>query len=50
VFFFGSSHPSGINAAFADGSVHHIKFDVDILIFNAIGSRNGAEQVDVSQM
>ena len=50
VFFFGSAHPSGINAAFADGSVHHIKFDVDILIFNALGTRNGAETVDVSQM
>jgi prepilin-type N-terminal cleavage/methylation domain-containing protein/prepilin-type processing-associated H-X9-DG protein len=43
VYFFGSSHPSGINAVYADGSVHHILFDVEILIFNALGTRNGGE-------
>jgi prepilin-type processing-associated H-X9-DG protein len=46
VFFFGSSHPGGINAVFADGSVHSITFDVDILVFNALGTRNGDEVVD----
>jgi prepilin-type N-terminal cleavage/methylation domain-containing protein len=50
VFFFGSAHPSGINAAFGDASVHFITFDVDVLIFNALGSRNGAEMVDLSQL
>jgi prepilin-type processing-associated H-X9-DG protein len=50
VYFFGSSHPSGINSAFADGSVHHITFDVDILLFNALGTRNGEEVVDTSQL
>ena len=46
VFFFGSSHPGGINAVFADGSVHSMSFDVDVLVFNALGTRNGEESVD----
>jgi prepilin-type processing-associated H-X9-DG protein len=50
VFFFGSSHSSGINAVFADGSVHPIAFDVDVFVFNALGSRNGAETFDMSQL
>ena len=50
VLFFGSSHPGGINAVFADGSVHGITFDVDILVFNALGTRNGEETVDLSQL
>ena len=50
VYFFGSSHPGGINAVFADGSVHPISFDVDILVFNALGTRNGEEVIDVSQL
>jgi prepilin-type processing-associated H-X9-DG protein len=41
VLQFGSPHPSGINAVFADGSVHSINFDVDILVFNSLGTRNG---------
>jgi len=30
---FGSAHGSGINAVFADGSVHHIKFSVNPEVF-----------------
>jgi prepilin-type N-terminal cleavage/methylation domain-containing protein/prepilin-type processing-associated H-X9-DG protein len=37
---FGSAHPAGINAVFADGSVHNIKYGVDPEIFNAIGNIN----------
>jgi prepilin-type processing-associated H-X9-DG protein len=40
-FHFGSAHPGGINAVFADGSVHTITYDIDLNIFNAIGTRNG---------
>jgi len=35
---FGSSHPSGINAALVDGSVRSIAFDVDGKAFRAWGS------------
>jgi prepilin-type N-terminal cleavage/methylation domain-containing protein/prepilin-type processing-associated H-X9-DG protein len=41
VLQFGSAHTSGINAAFADGSVRSISFDVDVLVFNSLGTRNG---------
>ncbi len=41
VLQFGSPHTGGINAAFADGSVHSISFDVEVTIFNSLGTRNG---------
>lgn len=40
---FGSPHASGMNAAYCDGSVHVISFDVDPYVFQSIGSRNGGE-------
>ena len=49
VFFFGSAHTGGINAVFADVSVHFISFDVDVVVFNSLGTRNGEETVDISQ-
>jgi prepilin-type processing-associated H-X9-DG protein len=39
----GSPHPSGLNAVFADGSVHSIGYDVDVFVLNALGTRNGEE-------
>jgi prepilin-type N-terminal cleavage/methylation domain-containing protein/prepilin-type processing-associated H-X9-DG protein len=36
-FVFGSAHPGGINAVFADGSVHTISYTVDPNVFNALG-------------
>jgi prepilin-type N-terminal cleavage/methylation domain-containing protein/prepilin-type processing-associated H-X9-DG protein len=39
-FHFGSAHPGGINAVFADGSVRSIGYDIDLEIFNAVGTRN----------
>ncbi len=35
---FGSAHPAGINAVFADGSVHNIKYGIDPDTFNALGN------------
>ena len=43
LLFFGSAHVSGLNAAYADGSVHTIQFDIDVPVFNALGTRNGSE-------
>jgi prepilin-type processing-associated H-X9-DG protein len=42
----GSAHPGGINAVFADGSVHSISYDVDVQLLNYLGTRNGEELVD----
>jgi hypothetical protein len=37
---FGSAHPAGINAVFADGSVHSVKYGIDPEVFNALGNIN----------
>ena len=31
---FGSAHPAGFNAVFADGHVTQIEYDIDIVVFN----------------
>ncbi|QDU89229.1 hypothetical protein Pla175_26160 [Pirellulimonas nuda] len=42
---FGSTHASGCQFAMCDGSVDTIGYDVDILVFRAMGSRDGGEVV-----
>jgi prepilin-type N-terminal cleavage/methylation domain-containing protein/prepilin-type processing-associated H-X9-DG protein len=46
-FHFGSAHPGGINAVFADGSVHTIDYNVDLGVFNALGTRNNTSYGEV---
>jgi hypothetical protein len=41
-----SYHTGGVNLALADASVRFIGDDVSPVVYQAIGSRNGAEQVD----
>jgi prepilin-type N-terminal cleavage/methylation domain-containing protein/prepilin-type processing-associated H-X9-DG protein len=36
---FGSAHPAGINAVFVDGSVHHIKYEINAELFNMLGHK-----------
>ncbi len=45
---FGSSHPSGLNVMFADGSVHHIPYAIDPAVFSRLGSRADGMPVDMS--
>jgi prepilin-type processing-associated H-X9-DG protein len=45
-FHFGSAHPSGMNALFADGSVTRISYDIDREVFNRLGHRHDGEVVD----
>lgn len=35
----GGPHPGGLNTVYVDGSVHAIQFDVDPLVYDAIGDR-----------
>ena len=50
VLFFGSAHTGGVNAVYADASGHFIRFDVDHLVFNALGTRADEETLDMSQL
>jgi prepilin-type N-terminal cleavage/methylation domain-containing protein len=43
---FGSAHPGGIVAGFADGSVRGINYNVDPLLFNRIGHRSDGNAID----
>jgi prepilin-type N-terminal cleavage/methylation domain-containing protein/prepilin-type processing-associated H-X9-DG protein len=43
---FGSSHPDGINAAFVDGSVHALSFDIDRDVFFSLGDIAGGVPVN----
>ena len=47
---FGSSHPTGVNSVFADGSVHLIPFDVDGEVFQRLGDIRDRETVDIENL
>jgi prepilin-type processing-associated H-X9-DG protein len=36
---FGSAHPGGVNAVFADGSVHHVVYSINPVLFNELGNK-----------
>jgi prepilin-type processing-associated H-X9-DG protein len=42
-----SYHKGGVNFATADGAVHFINDDVDTVVYNGLGSRNGEEAVEI---
>jgi prepilin-type N-terminal cleavage/methylation domain-containing protein/prepilin-type processing-associated H-X9-DG protein len=44
-----SKHPGGVNSLFSDGSVRFIKDSVNVLVWQALGSRNGGEVVSSDQ-
>jgi prepilin-type N-terminal cleavage/methylation domain-containing protein/prepilin-type processing-associated H-X9-DG protein len=48
VYHFGSAHTNGINAAYADGSVHSIGYEVDPVVFNHLAARNDGATDDAS--
>jgi prepilin-type N-terminal cleavage/methylation domain-containing protein/prepilin-type processing-associated H-X9-DG protein len=43
---FGSSHPTGVNAVFADGSVHWISYSVDPQVFQNLGNMKDGQVVN----
>jgi prepilin-type processing-associated H-X9-DG protein len=47
-FLFGSPHPAGINAVFADGSVHVVGYAVNPIVFNAMGHISDGSVIDPS--
>jgi prepilin-type N-terminal cleavage/methylation domain-containing protein len=42
-FYLGSAHPSGINAVFADASVHSFSYDIEVLTVNRLAHRSDGE-------
>ncbi|AGA28716.1 DUF1559 domain-containing protein [Singulisphaera acidiphila] len=44
-----SYHPGGVNAVFADGSVHFIKDSINPGVWRAIGTRGGGEVIGADQ-
>jgi prepilin-type N-terminal cleavage/methylation domain-containing protein/prepilin-type processing-associated H-X9-DG protein len=45
---FGSSHPNGINAVFADGSVHSLSFSIDRIVFSYLGNKSDGQLISSS--
>jgi prepilin-type N-terminal cleavage/methylation domain-containing protein/prepilin-type processing-associated H-X9-DG protein len=45
-YHFGSSHPSVFNAVFADGHVAQIEYEIDLVVFNAMGDREDGLVID----
>ena len=43
--YFGSAHSGGFNAVFADGSIQTLSYDIDVVVFNALGTRAGDEVI-----
>jgi prepilin-type N-terminal cleavage/methylation domain-containing protein len=50
VLFFGAAHPAGMNAVFADASVHFLNYEIDGIVFNNLATRDGEETVNISQL
>jgi prepilin-type N-terminal cleavage/methylation domain-containing protein len=45
ILYFGSAHPGGFNCIYADGSIQTLNYDVDVVVFNALGTRAGDEVI-----
>ena len=45
-----SYHPGGVNAVWADGAVRLISDHVDAEVYQAMGTRDGGEVIDSSQL
>jgi prepilin-type processing-associated H-X9-DG protein len=44
-YIFGSPHPGGLNAGFADGSTQVIRYDIDSDVFRRIANRHDGQSV-----
>jgi prepilin-type processing-associated H-X9-DG protein len=47
---FGSAHPSGLNMMFCDGSVRHLRFNLDADTHRRLGNRHDSEVTDLSNL
>src|SRR5262245_33563647 len=47
---FGSSHPSGFNVVFADGSVRHVRYSVDLTVWTRACVRNDGQAYSLNDL
>jgi prepilin-type N-terminal cleavage/methylation domain-containing protein len=47
-YLFGAAHPAVFHAVFADGSVHSLGYDIDMYLFNSLGTKAGDAVNEVS--
>lgn len=47
---FGSAHPAGWNAAFCDGSLKVMSYDIDLEVHKKLGNRADGQVVDLSKL
>jgi prepilin-type processing-associated H-X9-DG protein len=45
----GSRHSAGVNAVFADGSVHFLNYGIDLETLNNIGHRADGQVLDSTE-
>ena len=50
IVYFGSAHSGGFNCIFADGSIQTLSYDIDVVVFNALGTRAGDEIIDAAAL
>ena len=50
ILYFGSAHPGGFHGTFADGSVRTLNYDIDVVLFNGLGTRAGEELINESEL
>jgi prepilin-type N-terminal cleavage/methylation domain-containing protein len=46
ILYFGSAHPGGFHGIYADGSIQTLRYDIDVVLFNALATRAGDEVID----
>lgn len=49
-YHFGSAHTSGFYTVFADGHVQNINYEIELMLFNALGHRADDIAVDLSRL
>jgi hypothetical protein len=45
---FGAAHPAVFQSVFADGSIHSLSYDIDMYLFNSLGTKAGDSKGEVT--